>query len=201
MPHNGSQHLYFIKHTISGHDIQWEHCIRQKIKRQKIKRQKIRRQKKNNTEKSKGRKINRQKIKRQKINRQKIKRQKIKRPDKDYSHHAHIHFDFGLAPLQGSTNCEILRNTLCPIKNTPKHFSKIFYKTKPIVIKSLVRCFSNNFATKYFKFYLLTEVVAVGSSDADYRCVCKPSPSDDVIWRKPAAFHLVGILLRALRRE
>ncbi len=25
--------------------------------------------------------------------------------------------------------------TLCPIKNTPKNFSKIFYKTKPIVIK------------------------------------------------------------------
>jgi len=27
--------------------------------------------------------------------------------------------------------------------------------------------FSNNLATKYFKFYLLTEVVAVGGSDAD----------------------------------
>jgi len=25
--------------------------------------------------------------------------------------------------------------TLCPIKNTPKSFSKIFYKTKPIVVK------------------------------------------------------------------
>jgi len=25
----------------------------------------------------------------------------------------------------------------------------------------------NNFATKYLKFYLLTEVVAVGGSDAD----------------------------------
>ena len=50
---------------------------------------------------------------------------------------------------------DTLQCTLCPIKNTPKHFSKIFYKAKSIVIKVL-RCFSNNLATKYFKFHLFT---------------------------------------------
>src|SRR6218665_2336671 len=40
------------------------------------------------------------------------------------------------AELQVKINQTIyIYYTLCPIKNTPKEFSNIFYKTKPIVIK------------------------------------------------------------------